>query len=165
MKKSILTILLLFFLLQLLHSNELQTITPIENPGDFDLPNQRVRYNISGFFLSIGGFYKEFTVGLGYTWGSYDVFSQHYFGSDYGFSLEYNTWREFRLRVHYDAYGGSAGTLIGASIIMARDSNTFTLGAAPHIGIGFAEMKLYYRYNFFINRAFNSHEIILAMIF
>ena len=137
----------------------------IENPGEFGISNDRVRYDISGFYFTIGGFYKEFTVGLGYTWGSYDVFSHHYFGSDYGFSLEYNTWKEFRLRVHYDMYGGSAGTLLGASAIMASDFNTITFGIAPHIGMGFAEMKLYYRYNFYINRAYNGHEIVLTMVF
>jgi hypothetical protein len=33
---------------------------------------------------------------------------------------------------------------------------------APHIGIA-PGIKLFYRYNFYVNKKFNSHEIVLSI--
>ena len=52
--------------------------------------------------------------------------------------------------------------LLGASGIMITDFEKATVGVAPRIGLGVI-IKLFYRYNFCVNKKFNSHEIVLSI--
>ena len=47
---------------------------------------------------------------------------------------------------------------------MAIDSNNISVGLAPEIGIGLSTVfKIFYRYNFYINKDFNSYEVIFHL--
>ena len=119
-------------------------------------------YDLSGFTLELSCF-NYFNIGLGYKWGSCSLFGSHYSAMDYGFFLEYKTKKELHFRLFFDMYGGSAGMLLGGSGIITTNFEEITFGIAPHIGVGFAGVKIYYRYNFYINNIFNCHEIVLVI--
>lgn len=40
------------------------------------------------------------------------------------------------------------------------DFENVTVGLAPHIGVGFPQFKIFYRYNFYLNKDYNCHEIV-----
>lgn len=88
---------------------------------------------------------------------------------DFGYLVKYKTLRELHLRLHLDHHFGDhgflTGFLLGGSAIMATDFDKITYGAAPHIGFGLVEIKLFYRYNFYLDKSFNSHEIVLQLLF
>jgi hypothetical protein len=108
--------------------------------------------------------FNYFNIGFGYNWGTSKNILYHFFASDYGFYIEYKTTKELHSRLYYDKYGGSAGLLFGGSGIAATNFDNMTFGIAPHIGIGLPGMKLFYRYNFYLNKEFNSHEIVLTLL-
>lgn len=123
--------------------------------------NEVIEYDLSGFALEIG-FLNYFTVGVGYKWGTGSTFSHHFVARDYGFFIKYKTRNELDVRFYYDFYGGSAGMLLGASGIVATNFENITVGLAPHIGMGVPGMKLFYRYNFYLDSSFNCHEVVFA---
>jgi hypothetical protein len=125
--------------------------------------NEIKYYDLSGFALELSCF-NYFNIGFGYNWGEFKVMYHHFFASDYGFYIEYKTIKELHLRIYYDMYGGSAGMLLGSSGIVATNFEKISVGIAPHIGAGFPGMKIFYRYNFYINKDFNCHEIVLTIL-
>jgi hypothetical protein len=120
-------------------------------------------YDLSGFTLELSAF-NYYNMGLGYNWGEYKTVAAHFFAHDYGFLIEYKTRKELHFRIYADMYGGSAGMLLGASGILATNFKKIAVGIAPHVGVGFPGMKLFYRYNFYINKTFNCHEIALNIL-
>jgi len=123
--------------------------------------DKRRYYDLSGPRLGLS-FYNDFMpgIGFGYNWGALSTQSGHAGATDYGFALEYKVKNELHFRSYFDLSGGSAGGLIGASSIATTDFDKATAGIAPHLGIGIASVRLFYRYNFHINKAFNCHEVV-----
>jgi hypothetical protein len=154
------SILLFLFILFSFNITAEDTENNIENIEQSK--NEIKYYNISGFTLELSCF-NYFNIGLGYNWGEYKVMYNHFFASDYGFYIEYKTKSELHIRLFYDLYGGSAGMLMGASGAVITDFEKITAGLAPHIGVGFPGMKMFYRYNFYINKELNCHEIVLII--
>jgi hypothetical protein len=134
------------------------------NDENIEQDRNEIRYyDMSGLSLELSCF-NYFNIGLGYNWGEYKVMSHHFFVFFYGFYMEYKTKKELHLRIYYDTYGGSAGMLLGASGVVVTNFEKVSVGIAPHIGVGFPGMKLFYRYNFYINNDFNCHEIVLSVL-
>ena len=156
MKKQYIVILLILISMNLFADN-LE-----DNEEIFEYNSEKRIYNLSGFALELSCF-NYFNIGLGYNWGTYSVNYGHFFANSYGFLIEYKSIKELHLRIYYDIYGGSAGMLLGASGIASTDFEKISAGLAPHVGIGFAGMKLFYRYNFYLNKTFNCHEIVLSI--
>jgi hypothetical protein len=128
-----------------------------------DTNNDIKIYDLSGIALELSGF-NYFNIGLGHNWGTEKVVAYHSFANDYGFYIEYNTIKELHLRLYYDIYGGSAGMLLGGSGIAATNFDATTFGIAPHIGLGLGGIKIFYRYNFYLDKEFNCHEIVLTVL-
>ena len=156
--------LLLFILLT---TFSLYTFAEETDGDDRDRPDwlyERREYDLSGSIMKLSCF-NYFSIGLGYNWGSYSVIGSHYGGTDYGFYIAYKTINEMHLRLYYNLFGGSAGILVGGSGIFATNFDKITSGIAPHIGIGFPGIKIFYRYNFYLNNSFNCHEIVFSLLF
>jgi len=124
---------------------------------------ESIEHDLSGFVFQLSGWNNYFSLGLGLNWGNYTVSYGHFFATAYDFLLEYKTRNELNFRLFYNLYGGSGAMLLGASAVIATNFDEITVGVAPHIGIGFYTMNLFYRYNFHINNSFNRHEIVLKM--
>ena len=120
-------------------------------------------YPRAGLLLSVGGF-DYFTAGIGCARGEYRVAGGHFAASVYGIGIEYKTIQEVHARPFARLYGGSGGALLGISAPVAWDCHSFAVGIAPEIGVGFASMNILYRYNIYLNRAFNCHEIVINHI-
>jgi hypothetical protein len=135
----------------------------IDDEDNIEQKNDDIKiFDLSGFTLELSCF-NYFNIGFGYNWGTCKTF-HHFFANDYGFYIEYKTIKELHFRLYYDIYGGAAGMLLGGSGVMATNFDKVTFGIAPHIGIGFPGMKLFYRYNFYLNKEFNCHEIVLTIL-
>ncbi|MDR2732117.1 MAG: hypothetical protein LBB36_02755, partial [Fibromonadaceae bacterium] len=124
-------------------------------------------YDLSGFALELSYFnldrlnFLNIGMGLGYNWGELKTMYSHYGAKEYGIYMEYKAIKELHSGIYYDLSGGSGAMLLGASGIMITDFEKATVGVAPRIGLGVI-IKLFYRYNFCVNKKFNSHEIVLS---
>jgi hypothetical protein len=154
MKKMLFVLFLLIFSANIFAEN----IKDNEEENNFN--NEIKIYDLSGFILELS-FFNYFNIGLGYNLGKNKVAAGHFFGYNYGFFIEYKTVNELHFRIFYDICGGSSGTVLGASGIVATNFNSVTAGLAPHIGAGFPQFKIFYRYNFYLDKTFNCHEIII----
>jgi len=117
-----------------------------------------------GSILSFSGF-NEFRMGAGLFFGKLGSDGHHPFGHDYGILCEYN-FKEKTIftRLYSHLTGGVGATLLGASIVMAIDSNNISVGLAPEIGIGLSTVfKIFYRYNFYLNKDFNGYEVVFHL--
>ena len=117
---------------------------------------------MTGFVVSAGGF-DFFSCGLGINGGRYWTVSGHYGAFTYGVMAEYKHKTEFHLRPYVRMYGGSAGMLLGLSAIYANDTNNQTIGMGPEVGLGFMNINILYRYNFYLDKDFNCHEFALVV--
>jgi len=117
-----------------------------------------------GPILSFSGF-NEFRTGVGLFLGKLGSDGHHPFGYDYGILFEYN----FREKIIYSRLyghltGGVSAMLLGGSIVTVVDSNNISVGLAPEIGAGLSTLfKIFYRYNFYLHKDFNSYEIIFHL--
>ena len=119
-----------------------------------------------GPILSFSGF-NEFRMGVGLFLGKLGSDGHHPFGYDYGILFEYNFREEITYtRLYGHLTGGVSAMLLGGSMVLAIDSNNISLGFAPEIGIGLSTLfKIFYRYNFYLNKDFNSYEIVFHLCF
>ena len=114
-----------------------------------------------GPILSFSGF-NEFRMGVGLFLGKLGSDGHHPIGYDYGILFEYN----FREKIIYSRLyghltGGVSAILLGGSMVVAIDNSNISVGLAPEIGIGLSTLfKVFYRYNFYISRDFNSYEVV-----
>ena len=83
-------------------------------------------------------------------------------GDDFGLLFEYNLNENIKhARLYYHMTDGSFGILMGGSVVMAFEDNDMAIGFAPEVGVGLSTFfKVFYRYNFYLNDKFNSHEIV-----
>jgi len=117
-----------------------------------------------GTMLSFSGFNK-FRMGAGLFLGKLGSDGHHPYGYDYGILSEYN-FREKIIftRLYGHLTGGGSAMLLGGSMVMAIDNNNISAGLAPEIGIGLSTLfKVFYRYNFFINKDFNTYEVVFHL--
>jgi hypothetical protein len=131
----------------------------IENSNNID--NDKL---LIGPMLSFSGF-NEFRMGAGLFLGKLGSDGHPPFGSDYGILFEYN-FREkiIYTRLYGHLTGGVSAMSLGGSMVMAIDGNNISLGFAPEIGIGLSTLfKIFYRYNFYLNKDFNSYEVIFHL--
>jgi hypothetical protein len=117
-----------------------------------------------GTILSFSGF-NQFRMGGGLFLGKLSGDGHHPFGYDYGILFEYN-FREkiIYTRLYGHLTGGVSAMLLGGSMVMAIDSNNISVGLAPEIGVGLSTLfKIFYRYNFYLNKDFNSYEVVFHL--
>ena len=60
-------------------------------------------------------------------------------------------------------YGGVSAMYMGLSGILCTNFSEITAGISPEIGIGFPGGSLFYRYNFYLDKNYNCHEIVLLV--
>jgi hypothetical protein len=128
-------------------------------------PNQRSkRYYEREPILELSAF-NYFSIGVGHYVEVRDGNYKYLF--DFGYLVKYKTLRELHLRLHLDfKIFTFVDFLLGGSGIMATNFDKITFGAAPHIGLlMFYEVKTFYRYNFYQDKSFNGHEIVLQFPF
>ncbi|MDR2730526.1 MAG: hypothetical protein LBB81_06470 [Treponema sp.] len=127
----------------------------IESDGNTDTDKLLI-----GTMISFTGF-NGFRIGAGLFLGKLGSDGHHPVGYDYGILFEY-FFREkiIYTRLYGHLTGGVSAILLGGSIVMAIDSNNISVGLAPEIGIGLSALfKIFYRYNFYLNKDFNSYEV------
>jgi hypothetical protein len=135
----------------------------IENNDETAVKRGNNNTKVTGIALSFSGF-NEFRMGVGIFYGELGGF-HHPFGYDYGLLFEYNFKEKITYtRTYFHVTGGVGAGLLGASMVFASDNNDISLGFAPEIGFGLSTVfKIFYRYNFYINRDFNSYEVVFHL--
>jgi hypothetical protein len=118
----------------------------------------------TGVILSFSGF-NEFRMGMGLFFGKLGSAGHHPFGTDFGLLFEYNLKKNTSYsRFYYHFTGGVGAMLLGGSMAIAADRDHISAGFAPEIGFGLSTLfKIFYRYNFFINRRFNDYEVVFHL--
>jgi len=121
---------------------------------------------LTGSIFSFSGF-NEFRLGAGLFLGKLGSDGHHPVGYDYGVLFEYNFREEIMYtRLYGHLTGGVSATLLGVSMVMAIDGNNISFGLAPEAGIGLSTLfKIFYRYNFYLNKDFNSYEVVFHLCF
>ena len=164
MRKQIILLLIFSFVLFNVSAKEAYNDEMSDRTNEYDISGFLLQFTISLISNREKIAYNYFAFGLGYNWGSYRVNQHHFLANDYGFIIEYKFMDELRARLYYDIYGGSTAVLLGGSGIIATNFDYVTIGIAPHIGIGLPfGLKMFYRYNFYLNNTFNSHEIVFIL--
>jgi len=105
-------------------------------------------------------------MGMGIFFGKLSKDGGHHpFGDDFGLLFEYNFKDNITYnRFYYHLTGGASAALLGGSMVIASNKDDISIGFAPEIGIGLSTLfKLFYRYNFYINKKFNSYEIVFHL--
>jgi len=160
----VLLILTTFFSTLIIAQEDLENIDNINNESIENNNNTDNGKLLIGPILSFSGF-NEFRMGVGLFLGKLGSDGHHPVGYDYGVLFEYN----FREKIMYTRLyghltGGVSATLLGVSMVMAIDSNNVSVGLAPEIGIGLSTLfKIFYRYNFYLNKDFNSYEVVFHL--
>jgi len=160
----VLLIFITFFSTLVIAQENLEIIDNINNEFIENNNNTHNDKLLFGPILSFSGF-NEFRMGVGLFLGKLGSDGHHPFGYDYGILFEYN-FREkiVYTRLYAHLTGGVSATLLGVSMVMAIDSNNISLGLAPEIGIGLSTLfKIFYRYNFYLNKDFNSYEVVFHL--
>jgi len=162
----VLLIFITFFSNLIFAQEDLEVIDNINNESIEDNNNIDNDKLLIGPMLSFSGF-NEFRMGVGLFLGKLGKVGPHPFGYDYGIVFEYNFREEIiYTRLYYHLTGGASAVSLGGSMVMAIDSNNISLGFAPEIGIGLSTLfKIFYRYNFYLNRDFNSYEVVFHLCF
>jgi hypothetical protein len=109
-----------------------------------------------GTVLELSAF-NYFSIGFGFYMTV--AVSGRYSANSFGLLTKYKTPGELHSRLYWDYH--LFVLLLGGSGIMATNFDKITFGAAPHIGLGLGYMKMFYRYNFYLDNSFNCHEIVL----
>ena len=120
--------------------------------------------SLIGLIFSFSGFNK-YRMGMGLFFGKLGSDGHHPFGDDFGLLFEYTLKENIKYtRFYYHLTGGVSAMLLGGSMVIAYDNNNMSIGFAPEIGIGLSTLfKVFYRYNFYINKRFNSYEIVFHL--
>jgi hypothetical protein len=162
----VLLIFITFFSYLAIAQEDLENIDNINNESIENNNNTDNDKLLFGHILSFSGF-NEFRMGVGLFLGKLSSVGHHPFGYDYGILFEYNFREEIiYTRLYYHLTGGVSAMSLGGSMVMAIDSNNISLGFAPEIGIGLSTLfKIFYRYNFYLNKDFNSYEIVFHLCF
>ena len=153
MKRLFLIILLLTLFTGFLSSEEIIVINNRDNNDDND--------SLLGLTFSFSGF-KEYVLGMGLFFTNSRGSGSRRSADDFGLLFEYNLKEEIKhARLYYHMADGLFGILMGGSVVMAFDDDDMAVGFAPEIGFGRASsFKVFYRYNFYLDNNFNSHEIV-----
>jgi hypothetical protein len=118
---------------------------------------------VTGIIFSFSGF-NEYRMGMGVFFGKLgtDGGGIHPLGSDFGLLFEYNFKDNITYnRFYYHLTGGVSATLLGGSMVIASNKDAISVGFAPEVGAGLSTVfKLFYRYNFYLNKKFNSYEVV-----
>jgi len=158
----VLLIFITFFPYLGIAQEDTEIIDSINNESIEDDNKTNTGKLLIGTILSFSGFNK-FRMGAGLFLGRLGSDGHHPFGYDYGILFEYN----FRDKIIFTRlYGHLTGgaMLLGSSMVMAIDSNNISVGLAPEIGIGLSTIfKVFYRYNFYINKDFNGYEVVFHL--
>ena len=165
MKKAVLFLFLLACFTNFLFSEEIVVI----NNGDKDIiidtrdNDDERNYNSSllGLTFSFSGF-SEYRLGMGLFFVNYRGSGWRQAADDFGLLFEYNMNQNIKhARAYYHMTDRSFGVLMGGSVVMAFDDDGMAVGFAPEIGFGLGtSVKVFYRYNFYLNNKFNSQEIV-----
>jgi len=165
MKRSLFVFLLLACFTNFLVSEEIIVI----NNGDKDIvidtrdKYEERNYNSSllGLTFSFSGF-SEYRIGMGLFFTNYRGSGSRQSADDFGLLFEYNLDQNIKhARAYYHMTDRTFGVLMGGSVVMAFDDDTMAVGFAPEIGFGLGmAVKVFYRYNFYLDNKFNSQEIV-----
>jgi hypothetical protein len=156
MKKSFLIFLLLVCYANFLSSEEIIVINGRDN--DYERNNNG---SLLGLTFSFSGF-NEYRLGMGLFFENFRGSGSRQSADDFGLLAEYNLKENIKhARLYYHMADGLFGILMGGSVVMAFDDDDMAVGFAPEIGFGRASsFKVFYRYNFYLDNEFNSHEIV-----
>lgn len=107
------------------------------------------------------------SIGLGIFQGRTRTAAGHFSGHNEGAIVSYCIGNSlFTFRPFFGIFGGSAGMLLGISTPLSFNSHTLTIGISPEVGISvFGLASFYYRYNFYLERGYSSHEVGLALLY
>jgi hypothetical protein len=163
MKRSFLLFLLLACFINFLGAEEIIVINDNDiiidtRERDNERNNNR---SLLGLTFSFGGF-KEYRLGMGLFFENFRGSGSRRSADDFGLLAEYNLKENIKhARLYYHMTDGSFGLLMGGSVVMAFVDDDMAVGFAPEIGFGLASsFKVFYRYNFYLDDKFNSHEIV-----
>ncbi|MDR1179867.1 MAG: hypothetical protein LBK44_05120, partial [Spirochaetales bacterium] len=107
--------------------------------------------------------FNYFSAGLGFNKGDWHRAGPHFGGMNYGILAEYKTMKEMHLRVYGNMYGGASAMYLGLSGIVGTNFEGVTGGVSPEIGLGVPGFSMFYRYNFYLDKSYNCHEIVLLI--
>jgi hypothetical protein len=156
MKRSLLVFLLLTCLANFLSSEEIIVINTRDNEDE-----RNNNSSLLGLTFSFSGF-TEYRLGMGLFFMNYRGSGWFRIADDFGLLFEYNVNQNIKhARAYYHMTDRYFGILMGGSVVMAFDDDGMAVGFAPEIGVGLATFfKVFYRYNFYLDNKFNSHEIV-----
>ena len=156
MKRSLLVFLLLTCFANFLSSEEIIVINTRDN--DEERNNDS---SLLGLTFSFSGF-SEYRLGMGLFFTNYRGNGWRQSADDFGLLFEYNMEQNIKhARAYYHMTDRSFGVLMGASVVMAFADDAMAVGFAPEIGFGLGTaVKVFYRYNFYLDNEFNSQEIV-----
>jgi hypothetical protein len=121
---------------------------------------------VTGLIFSFSGF-NEYRMGMGVFLGKLgtDGGGIHPIGDDFGLLFEYNFKDNIIYnRFYYHLTGGASAALLGCSMVIASNKDDISIGFAPEIGMGLSTVfKVFYRYNFYLNKNFNSYEVVFHL--
>ncbi len=124
---------------------------------------QYIEYKLQGLLFEVS-YFKQFQMGLGYTFQNNKSIVGHFAGYSYGANLSYRFKKDcLILRPYFNLYG--SGYLFGLSSPVLTDFKKTTIGLSPEIGISvFGIVNIIYRYNFYLENEFNNHEICFTLL-
>lgn len=164
----VLLFFMIFFSAMAIAQQDAETTEVIENNNftedideSNDIDNGKLLF---GPILSFSGF-NQFRMGIGFFLGKLGSDGHHPLGYDYGLLFEYNFKQNLMYtRIYGHFTGGVSAILLGASIVSVFDSENISVGLAPEVGIGLSTVfKIFYRYNFYMNKDYNSYEIVFHL--
>ena len=136
-----------------------------EESDDFtDTESEQIQ-NQYGLKFDIS-YFEEISIGIGLSYGTISSIEHHFFGYSFGMLMNYRFEKDFyTLRPFIQICGGSGAILLGLSSPISTDFNTVTFGLSPTVGFSlFGIIDFYYRYNFYLDTKYNSHEIGLSVL-
>ena len=152
----LLLLLLLTCFANFLSSEEIIVINTRDNNEEINNDS-----SLLGLTFSFSGF-SEYRLGMGLFFTNYRDNGWRESADDFGLLFEYNIDQNIKhARAYYHMTDRSFGVLMGGSVVMAFDEDAMAFGFAPETGFGLGtSVKVFYRYNFYLNNKFNSQEIV-----
>ena len=157
MKRS----LLVFLVILTCVTNFLGSQEILESSRDNRDNEQNGNESLLGITFSFSGF-SEYRIGMGLFFTNYRGNGWRQSADDFGLLFEYNMEQNIKhARAYYHMTDRGFGVLMGASVVMAFADDAMAVGFAPEIGFGLGtSVKVFYRYNFYLDNEFNSQEIV-----